>query len=85
MFSGKISHFFMGLGGFRVFRRNIMIHNKDNFIFICNPGMVELMVIHINRQMSGTIITHHSVKGHRMNIIGFDHIHTGSPGNYFFP
>ena len=39
MFPGEVPHFPVGLRSFWILRRNIVVNNEDQFVFICNLWM----------------------------------------------
>ena len=61
-----------------------MVHDPDQFIHIGNVRVLQLVVVHIDSKMSGSVIAHETVNFHCVDISGFYGIHTGRAGDDFF-
>ena len=84
MFFCKISHLLLRCCCFRAVRWYIMIHDKHQLACICNVRIFQFIVIHINRKMCGSIITHETIKFNCMDISRFYAVNTCCRSNNLF-
>ena len=79
---GEIPHLLLGLRRLHAVARHVVIHHPHQPGWICNVRILQIVVF-INGQMCGTVVTQHVIQSHHVNFTGLRGVHPGCPGDDF--